>query len=136
MNDDMKMFVYLLWSKDDKLTIQYSTKDDINESSYMKVIEISVRLLKSGDLVFFATVVGKVNRSSCWCRWCNLSSFEWEHIPYQKGILWTIDLMKTTLHDQVVNIKMTVNEKKVLTNHYYLILYRLKIVYLSYCMLR
>ena len=59
------MFVYLLWNKDDKLTIQYSTKDDINESSYMKMIEISTRLLISDDLVCFATDLGKVNRSDC-----------------------------------------------------------------------
>ena len=71
INDYMKilmnkgMFVYLLWNKDDKLIIQYSTKYHINESSYMKVIEISTRLLISGDLVYFATDVGKVNRSDC-----------------------------------------------------------------------
>ena len=83
INDDMKllmnkdMFVFLLWNEDNKLTIQYSTKDYCNESSYVKVIQISIRLLISGDLVFFATVIGKVNRSGCWCHWCNLSLFEW-----------------------------------------------------------
>ena len=64
MNKDM--FLFLLWNKDNKLTIQHSTKDDCNESSYVKVIQISTRLLISGDLAFFATVVGKVNRSGCW----------------------------------------------------------------------
>ena len=63
MNKDM--FVFLLWNEDDKLTIQYSTKDDCNESSYLKVIQISTRLLISGDLAFFATVVGIVNMSDC-----------------------------------------------------------------------
>ena len=58
INDGMKilmnkdMFVYLLWNEDGKLTVQYSTKNDINESSYMKVIETSTRLLISGDLAF------------------------------------------------------------------------------------
>ena len=60
INDGMKIlmnkdiFVYLLWNEDNKLTIYYSTIDDINESSYMKVIEIFTRLLISGDLAFFA----------------------------------------------------------------------------------
>ena len=60
INDDVKIlmnkdiFVYLLWNEDNKLTIYYSTIDDINESSYMKVIEIFTRLLISGDLAFFA----------------------------------------------------------------------------------
>ena len=87
------MFVFLLQNEDNKLTIQYSIKDECNESSYVKVIQISTRLLIPGDLEFFATIVGKVNRSGCWCHWCNLSSFEWDDIHYEKGTLWTIDLM-------------------------------------------
>ena len=63
MNKDMSVF--LLWNEDNKLTIQYSIKDDCNESSYVKVIQISTRFLISGDLAFFATVVGKLNRSGC-----------------------------------------------------------------------
>ena len=78
------MFVFLLWNKDDKLTIQYTTKDDCNESSYLKVIQISTRLLITGYLACFAIFVGKVNRSSCWCHWCSLSPFEWENIHHKK----------------------------------------------------
>ena len=58
------------------------------------MIEISTRLLISVDLAFFTTVVGKVNRSSCWWHWYNLSPFDWENISHEKAILWTIDLMK------------------------------------------
>ena len=78
---------FLLWNEDNKLARQYSTKDECNESIYVKVIQISTILLISGDLAFFATVVGKVNRSSCWCHWCNISPFEWEHIHHEKGTL-------------------------------------------------
>ena len=46
MNKDMSVF--LLWNEDNKLTIQYFTKDDCNESSYVKVILISTWLLVSG----------------------------------------------------------------------------------------
>ena len=90
INDDMKtlmnkdMFVILLWNEDDKLIIQYSTKDDCNESSYLKVIQITTRILISGDLAFFETVVGKANRSGCWYHWCNFSPFEWENIHHKK----------------------------------------------------
>ena len=76
MNKDT--FVFLLWNEDDKLTIQYYTKDDYNESSYLKVIQVSTQLLISGDLAFFAAVVGKVNMSVYWCHWHNLFPFEWE----------------------------------------------------------
>ena len=111
INDDMKTlmnkdtFVFLLWNEDDKLTIQYSTKDDCNTSSYLKVIQITTRLLISEDLAFFATVVGKVNRSGCCCHWCNLSPFEWENIHHEKGTLWTIDLMKNVF---MINLKRTI----------------------------
>ena len=96
--------MFLLWNEDNKLTIQYSTKDDCNESSYVKVIQISTRLLISGGLVIFATVVGKVNRSGCWCHWCNLSPFEWENIHHEKGTLWTIDLMKSVFKINLIII--------------------------------
>ena len=65
INDDMKtlmnkdMFVFLLWNEDDKLTIQYSTKDDCNTSSYLKVIQITTRLLISEDLAFLQLLYGK-----------------------------------------------------------------------------
>ena len=118
INEDMKllmkkdMFVYLLWNEDQKLTIQYSTKDDVNESKYVKVIQVVTRLLISGDLAFFATVVGKVNRSGCWCHWCNLSPLEWENTNHEKGMLWTIELIKKKFDEQLVNTKMTANEKR------------------------
>ena len=60
MNKDM--FVFILWNENNKLTIQHSTKDDCNESSYVKLIQISTRLLILNDLAFFASVKGKVIR--------------------------------------------------------------------------
>ena len=60
----------------------------------LDVYKFRTRLLISGDLLYFSTIVRKVNMSSCWCHWCNLSPFEWKHIHHEKGILWTIDLIK------------------------------------------
>ena len=74
--------------------------------------------------------------SGCWCHWCNLSPFEWENIHHEKDTLWTIDLMKKCLNDQLNNNNMTANEKKVLINHYYLMLYQSKITFFRYFMLR
>ena len=37
----------------------------INELIYTKVIEISTRILISGDLAFFVAIVGKVKMSGC-----------------------------------------------------------------------
>ena len=49
-------------------------KKILTNLSTKKVIQIKTRLLISRDLAFFATVVGKVNMSGCWCHWCNLST--------------------------------------------------------------
>ena len=73
LNEEMKllmeknMFVYFMWNEDKKLIIKYSNEEDIKKSIYKKVIQIKTRLLISGVLALFATVVGKVNMSGCWC---------------------------------------------------------------------
>ena len=65
MNKDM--FVFFMWNEGRKIIIKYSKEEVINKSSYNKIIQIKTRLLISGDSAFFATVVGKVNMSVCWC---------------------------------------------------------------------
>ena len=70
------MFVYFTLDEDKKLIIKYSKEEDINKSIYKKNIQIKTRLLISGDLAYFATVVGKVNMTGCWCHWYNLSAKE------------------------------------------------------------
>ena len=69
-------FFSLCGIKDNKLIIEYSKEDDINKSIFNNIIQIPTRILISGDLVFFATVVGKVNMSGYWYRWSNLSAKE------------------------------------------------------------
>ena len=79
LNEEIKllinkfMFVFFMWNEDKKLIIKYSKEVDINKPRYKKIIQIKARLLISRDLAFFATIVGKVNMSGCWCHWCNLS---------------------------------------------------------------
>ena len=65
MNKDI--FLFFIWNEDKQIIIKYSQEENINKSSYNKIIQIKTRLLISGDLAFFATVVGKVNMSGCWC---------------------------------------------------------------------
>ena len=88
------MFVYFMWNEDKKIIIKYSKEEDIKKSIYKKIIQIKTRLLISGDLAYFATIVGKVNMSGCWCHWCNLSPLEWSNKSHTKGMLWTVDLLK------------------------------------------
>jgi hypothetical protein len=52
-----------------------------------------VRVLVSGDLAFFTSVLGKVNMSSHWCMWCNLGKADWAEVGHEKGELWTLDYL-------------------------------------------
>ena len=88
------MFVYFMWNENKKLIIKYSKEEDIDKSSYDKIIQIQTRILISEDLVFFATAVGKVNMSGCWCHQRNLSAKEWYNKSHTKEMLWSVDLLK------------------------------------------
>ena len=70
-----------------KRLIKYSKRDDIHKSSIKNIIKIRKRVLISGDLVFFANVVGKVNMSSYWCHWCNLSAKQWSEITHKRNVM-------------------------------------------------
>ena len=59
------MFVFFMRNENNKLIIKYSKEEDSNKSSFNKLIRIPTRMLIPGNLVFFATVVGKVNMSDC-----------------------------------------------------------------------
>jgi hypothetical protein len=56
-----------------------------------------VRLFLSGNLTFFATVLGKVNPSGSWCIWCDLARNNWEAAVHTSGDLWTIQTLKDVL---------------------------------------
>ena len=110
MNKDV--CVFFMCNEDKKLIINYSKEEDINKSGYNKIIQIQTRILISGTLAFFATVVNKMNMSGCWCHWSNVSAKEWSDKSHTKEILWTVDLFKTSLKDKNINKNMTSYERK------------------------
>ena len=81
-------------------------------SSYISYAFVPLRILISGDLAFFATVVEKKKMSGKWCHWCKLSPAEWGNCDQEKGDMWSIQLMKDNLKEQRINLDMTQNEKK------------------------
>ena len=93
LNEEMKllmnkdMCVYFMWNEYKNLIIKYSKEEDTNKSIYKNIIKIKARLSISGDLVFFATVVGKVSMSGCWCHWCNLSAKGWADKYHTKRMM-------------------------------------------------
>ena len=111
MNKDM--FVFFMWDDDNKIIFKYSKRDDINQSSLKYTIKIPTRILISSDLAFFATVVGKINMSGCWCHQCILSAKGWSEKSLTTGMLWSINLLKKYFDDQILNKKLTSYEEKV-----------------------
>ena len=49
----------------------------------------NIRIAVTGDLAFYATMLGKPNMSAYWCVWCKLSSSQWSKVENTVGELWT-----------------------------------------------
>ena len=60
-------------------------KVNISLSSYVAVISVPTRILVSGDLAYFATIL-KIYTSEHLCHWCMLSPKEWETCGHKKVI--------------------------------------------------
>jgi hypothetical protein len=54
---------------------------------------LHIRVFVTGDLAYFAAILGKVNMAGGWCTWCGLSPREWSPIDHDKGQLWTLEAM-------------------------------------------
>ena len=55
---------------------------------------IAPKLYLSGDLAFYAMVLGKENSDTYHCPYCMLAKPEWQSDNHQKGELWTISKLK------------------------------------------
>ena len=53
-----------------------------------------LRLIVTGDLAWYAAVLGKVNMSAHWCTWCNQNGTDWSNIDHSKGEDWTLSRMR------------------------------------------
>ena len=104
--------LYFKRKEDGNLVVSYERKDTESLTNYRSYVIVPIRILISGDLAFFATIVGKNNMSGHWCHWCMLSPSEWENCDHEKGDKWTVQLIKDNLERQLINPDMTPYEKK------------------------
>ena len=37
-----------------------------------------IKLVSTGDLEFYMTILGRVNMASCWCTWCKQKMADWK----------------------------------------------------------
>ncbi len=57
------------------------------------ISSLPIRVFVTGDLAYFAAILGKVNMAGDWCTWCGLSAKEWSPEDHDKGELWTLEAM-------------------------------------------
>jgi hypothetical protein len=57
------------------------------------ISSLPIRVFVTGDLAYFAAILGKVNMAGDWCTWCGLSAKEWSPADHDKGQLWTLEAM-------------------------------------------
>jgi hypothetical protein len=79
-----------------EIELTFSNDVLLNEASGCKWA-MPVQVFLSGDLAFFATVLGKVNSSGSWRIRCDLPRNSWEAAVHTSGDLWTIQKLKDIL---------------------------------------
>jgi hypothetical protein len=55
---------------------------------------LPIQVFVTGDLAYFAAILGKVNMAGGWCTWCSLLPKEWTPTDHDKGELWTLATME------------------------------------------
>ena len=68
-------------------------KDDQDDQPLTVLSSLHIRVFVTGDLAYFAAILGKVNMAGGWCTWCGLSPREWSPTNHDKGQLWTLEAM-------------------------------------------
>jgi hypothetical protein len=58
------------------------------------VLNVPIRVFITGDLAFYATVVGKEGMDKAHCHWCKLPSAQWQTYGHAPGPKWTLEELK------------------------------------------
>jgi hypothetical protein len=70
----------------------YANLDRTGRASEEDTLELNVpiRVFITGDLAFYATIMGKEGMDKAHCHWCKLRSSEWQALGHAPGIKWTL----------------------------------------------
>jgi hypothetical protein len=58
------------------------------------VLNVPIRVFITGDLAFYATVVGKEGMDKAHCHWCKLGKHQWQKCGHPLGVKWTLQELK------------------------------------------
>jgi hypothetical protein len=68
----------------------------------LNFIALPANVFITGDLAFFATILGKEHMGGIWCPWCMLSKQQWSLESHDIGEEWTIERL-FQIREQVEN---------------------------------
>jgi hypothetical protein len=80
----------LIREQDGNLSCRMKNDDD---QSLTIITNLPIQVFITGDLAYFAAILGKVNMAGDWCTWCGLPEKEWSPTDHDKSELWTLEAM-------------------------------------------
>jgi hypothetical protein len=80
----------LIREQDGNLSCRMKNDD---EQSLTIITNLPIPVFVTGDLAYFAAILGKVNMAGDWCTCCGLSAKKWSPTDHDKGKLWTLEAM-------------------------------------------
>jgi hypothetical protein len=57
-------------------------------------LNVPIHVFITGDLAFYATIMGKEGMNKAHCHWCKLRSSQWQVLGHTPGIKWTLQELK------------------------------------------
>jgi hypothetical protein len=89
-------FIVDFSSQSHQLLLLFSNWDVTENNEHL--CDVPIRLFVTGDLKFYAQMLGRDNMSGCWCMWCLKAPHEWnkqdDEIPQNHVEDWTISKLK------------------------------------------
>ena len=114
--DDSKcrLSYFLLSDTENGFSMKHVHKETFDKASTVLLTIPSFSIFITGDLAFYADVLGMPSSSSYWCPWCLLSRPEWQtqpsEPPHERTATFLHDTYQAILQDEQNRLKAT--EKK------------------------
>jgi len=84
-SDKCHLTYYVTGREENAFTFKNVSEETFEQNSKIVCIIPSFQLFVTGDLAFYADVLGMPNSSSYWCPWCLSSRPEWQMLPSEQN---------------------------------------------------
>ena len=102
-----------IYKRDDEyIIVTASNQIPPNCDEVQRITSDNVTIAVTGDLAFFATMLGKPSMDSKWCFLCRLGFTEWSRVNKVHGILWTRQALIDKCNAIQANTNMKASDKE------------------------